>query len=487
VDDDQISIMSKSLPPWLANHFDVLDPPSSLEISSKIDLLKSEMSAQSHLSMSEVDVVIEAIYQAVRSCCYSCSKREERMKVSGVIDFLSIMVELMNMRKDSLIAAAFHYCSCIKARETEMSKVKDDFSSVLPRGSSSMPIPMADFDSAFLLPLAGSGIERYGGLAVRTALDAARLKGTETVASSVLSTSTGDQGGNIQFSSSILGKEDAKNLRSLLLAANAGGEWRSLAIRCAACLFRLRGLESYRKERLRTNSPVTHAENQVGREALYIYAPLAHRLGMHRLKSELEGIAFRIVYRRQYEAVSSLLYYRLDSPTLQTNHRGVPIVENKCPLFFANVYEPIKFTISDSIGSGMKSVLQDIKHRVKRMLQEDETLMDHISTMAVTARIKEPYSLWRKMMKLHFKDIAEGISHSSRLSVLQVPDAVALRVVLRARTLTDDEDPAVTAGRDRALCYYVQQVCMDNLPSIGASEINISKDYIEEPKPNGYQ
>ena len=40
-----------------------------------------------------------------------------------------------------------------------------------------MPLPMADFDSAFLLPLAGSGIERYGGLAVRTALDAARLKG----------------------------------------------------------------------------------------------------------------------------------------------------------------------------------------------------------------------------------------------------------------------------------------------------------------------
>ncbi|EEC49272.1 predicted protein, partial [Phaeodactylum tricornutum CCAP 1055/1] len=88
------------------------------------------------------------------------------------------------------------------------------------------------------------------------------------------------------------------NLRQLLLSETR--DWRALAIRAGACLYRLRGL-------LKSDSyELTPERVRVGREALSIYAPLASRLGMHRLKNELEGAAFRVLYQRQYQAVNAM-------------------------------------------------------------------------------------------------------------------------------------------------------------------------------------
>jgi len=46
---------------------------------------------------------------------------------------------------------------------------------------------------------------------------------------------------------------------------------------------------------------------RISRETLDIFAPIAHRLGMYRLKAELEDLAFKYLYPHEYKHISQLL------------------------------------------------------------------------------------------------------------------------------------------------------------------------------------
>merc|ERR1712157_172136 len=99
--------------------------------------------------------------------------------------------------------------------------------------------------------------------------------------------------------------------------------------------------------------------------------------------------------------------------------------------------------------------------------------MNHVEKVVVSTRVKEPYSLWKKMLKLNKRDFHD------------VPDTIALRIVLDAAKVTDDEDEEVTRSRALCLCYYVQKLFTENWDNPhGISRI---KDYIMYPKTNGYQ
>ena len=94
----------------------------------------------------------------------------------------------------------------------------------------------------------------------------------------------------------------------------------------------------------------TPEELLAGRDALYIYAPLAHQLGMHKLKSELEGAAFAVLYRRQHRAVHSLLYDRHDAEGgNRFDARGIP-KPPKSPLYFASINSSSEYVQSLSLG-----------------------------------------------------------------------------------------------------------------------------------------
>jgi len=438
--------------------------PTTIELQLSLNTLKENMSSRSHMSEQEIDTVIKSMKLAVRTC-----NSPSAVTLSGVIQFVSILVECMEFGPDAIIAGVFHYCSCIKVREQDILTSEPQDRSYI------------DFESRYLQTLAGVGLEQFGRTAVQIALDAARLKGTEMMASSILKSDK---------TNGVLQILDGKNLKSLLLTVNAGLDWRALGLRCAACLYRLRGLGSLRTltftSRLvdKKSPTIMLDEISVAREALYIYAPLAHQMGTYRLKCELEGAAFQVLYRRQYGALSALLRRRHDSNNVQ-HRRGIPLLPS--PFFFADFKG--HRTDFDSIDVGMKSIMDDLSNRIKRLLQEDETMMEHVADMKVTARIKEPYSLWRKMLEIHKRNIAKFNKHPGQtrpaLSILQVPDAVALRIILKVRKLTKDEDDKETTEREHSLCYYVQDLCMKNLPS--SNTHTRMKDYIQSPKTNGYQ
>ena len=331
----------------------------------------------------------------------------DRNNMAGAAEFCLILVETMEMGLQSLLAAAFHYCSCVTAREQSLLTTSHVWD-----------------------PQEHEGLASFGEHAVAIAQDAASLKRLEMVAAEIMQTPR--KSGRVAPDA-----RDSENLQRLLLTESK--EWSALAIRSAACLYRLRGVD-----KLLVNGELTAEAVRVSREALHIFAPLASRLGMHRLKNELEGTAFKLLYSRQYAAVSSL------------SRRNDESVDDAA-----------------TIKANMQRVLEDVTEEVREMLRNDPDFASMAEDVSVTARVKEPYSLWKKMLR-------DSTDH-----VLQVPDALALRIVFDVQKDSEDEDAELTRAKERALCYYVRELCTSRWkPQPGDGRF---KDYIDKPKPNGYQ
>jgi hypothetical protein len=271
-----------------------------------------------------------------------------------------------------------------------------------------------------------SPIERYGKESTTIAAGAARLKRAEIMAS-------------VNKRNPNPSNYDAETLRSFLVTLSE--DWRGLVIRSAACLYRLKGIvdgpESSGKVVLSTTTIRT------ARDALRVYAPLAQRLGMQRLKSELENNAFRILYRRQYSVASSL---------------------------YGDVDE-------------MKAIVQVLTSRIEQLLRSDPIFIEQIEDVTVSSRVKEPYSLWRKMLRIRMQvagakkrddtSATNDLLDSEAVSIRWIPDAIALRVVLRASKLWTWEEEDSLRTREKMLCYYALQLISDVWPVSTANKAKV--------------
>ena len=206
-------------------------------------------------------------------------------------------------------------------------------------------------------------------------------------------------------------------------------DWRSLAIRIVAQLYELTTTTT-------VNNGLCTKERSINvqqaKRALHVYAPLAQRLGLRYLQSSIEDTVFQYLYPRQYRAVKQLY----DKQSL----------EQLCNL-----------------------LLRDISD----LLHEDQVVMENINDLQITARVKEPFSLWKKLLRKQREgDIWENVQ-----------DGVALRIILDAKTKTEDDSIAALRQIEYFLCYYVDQLIRSRWPVFEGRR----KDYISNPKPNGYQ
>ena len=240
------------------------------------------------------------------------------------------------MTRDVLVAAAFHYCDCVRARKagvydyarrameasldmsfwTEfevqkreqlslpphldlldeavgMDPERRDKYDVVRKCSQSRPNVVESEATAVGAESTGnSQLGYYGDESFKIVAGAARLKRAEIMATTVNSSGS-------LISKGPVGKSnvDAEILRSFLVSLSE--DWRALVIRSAACLYRLKGItDDIDMVYNGTGSVITRSTNIIARDAFKVYAPLAQRLGMQRLKSELENRAFRILYPR---------------------------------------------------------------------------------------------------------------------------------------------------------------------------------------------
>ena len=142
----------------------------------------------------------------------------------------------------------------------------------------------------------------------------------------------------------------AENFRKLLLSMKT--DIRTVLIKMADRLHNMRTLSSLRPEK----------QAKIAGETLYIYAPLAHRLGLFKIKQELEDLSFRFEHPEKYAEIMA----RIDA----TQEHRERIVEE--------FVGPVRKKLDDA----------GFRYEIK-------------------ARVKSAYSIFRKMEKKHldFDDI----------------------------------------------------------------------------------
>ena len=153
--------------------------------------------------------------------------------------------------------------------------------------------------------------------------------------------------GLTKISGGIFGEQasaQAENFKKLLLTMSE--DIRVILIKIADRLHNMRTLDSQ----------PANKKYKIAGETLYLYAPLAHRLGLYKIKSELENLSFRFEHPEEYAAIEK----KLES-TRVTRHQS-----------FDQFTKPIEEALNK----------MGIEYEIRE-------------------RVKTPYSIWNKMQNKH--------------------------------------------------------------------------------------
>ena len=177
--------------------------------------------------------------------------------------------------------------------------------------------------------------------------------------------------GLTKISGGIFGEQasaQAENFKKLLLTMS--DDIRVILIKICDRLHNMRTLESQ----------PANKQYKIAGETLYIYAPLANRLGLNKIKSELENLSFRFEHPEEYDNINKKL----------------AITREQRNLLFEDFTAPIRETL-DAMG---------IEYELK-------------------ARVKSPYSIWTKMQNKH-------------VTFDEIYDILAVRIIFTPKKREDE-------------------------------------------------
>ena len=160
----------------------------------------------------------------------------------------------------------------------------------------------------------------------------------------------------------------AENFKKLLLMMS--DDIRVILIKICDRLHNMRTLESQ----------PANKQYKIAGETLYIYAPLANRLGLNKIKTELEDLSFRYEHPEEYQYIKN----RLADTQAQRDQ------------IFASFTKPIREAL-DRMG---------IQYEIK-------------------ARVKSPYSIWNKMQNKH-------------VTFDEIYDILAVRIIYTPKLRSDE-------------------------------------------------
>ncbi len=153
----------------------------------------------------------------------------------------------------------------------------------------------------------------------------------------------------------------AENFRKLILATSK--DIRVLLVKIADRLHNMRTLKAITKESKR---------KRIAQETMEIYAPLADRMGMHRIRDELEDLSFEVL-----------------------NKDGRNLIQKRL----------------DEIKFDKKDIFETLSNEINILLEKNNI------NSKIYGREKTPFSIWRKVQK-------------KRVSLEQITDIIGFRIIL---------------------------------------------------------
>ncbi len=154
----------------------------------------------------------------------------------------------------------------------------------------------------------------------------------------------------------------AENFRKLILATSK--DIRVLLVKIADRLHNMRTIKAITKEDKR---------KRIAQETMEIYAPLADRMGMHRIRDELEDLSFEVL-----------------------NNDARTLIQNRL----------------NEIKSDKKDVFESLSNEINNLLENNNI------QSKIYGRSKTPFSIWRKVQK-------------KRVSLEQITDIIGFRIILK--------------------------------------------------------
>ena len=153
----------------------------------------------------------------------------------------------------------------------------------------------------------------------------------------------------------------AENFRKLILATSK--DIRVLLVKIADRLHNMRTIKAISKKEKR---------KRISQETMEIYAPLADRMGMHRIRDELEDLSFEIL-----------------------NNDARLLIQKRL----------------DEIKLDKKDIFETLSTEIRKLLDQNKI------SSKIYGREKTPFSIWRKVQK-------------KRVSLEQITDIIGFRIIL---------------------------------------------------------
>ncbi len=163
-------------------------------------------------------------------------------------------------------------------------------------------------------------------------------------------------------------KAQAENLRKLLLAVSK--DVRVLLVKLADRLHNMRTIEYVKEEK----------KQRIAQETMDIYAPLAGRMGMQDMRSELEDISFKILQPQNYAAITNRM-----AELENSSKKAIEIISKELEQKFTQ--EGIKAQVSARIKSPWSTFA-----KIERESISLEMLSDIIGFRVIVENIEDCYS-----------------------------------------------------------------------------------------------
>jgi len=122
-------------------------------------------------------------------------------------------------------------------------------------------------------------------------------------------------------------------------------------------------------------------QDKIAKECLEIYAPIAHRLGMSNVKSELEDIAFRVLLPEKYHEIKEQIDEKKEEREVYIDNR------------INEVSQILKDQEIEATIYGRPKHFYSIYKKIKAKACEAEDLFDLIAIRVIVTSIKDCYSV----------------------------------------------------------------------------------------------